>query len=181
MGKESACNAGDTRDADSVPGLGRSPGGRHGNPLQCSCLGNLIDRGTWQATVGGSQRAGRDWACTQSPQYPFKIYSTVTPILQMRGLRPHGSRATRACSHTVRKQLTQHPPVLTQLVWWPLPVKACRDSWSWLLDRGQCSNFLVSGAPEPEALTPPARVLAPPPSCSGTLNRTAQAMPLLCT
>jgi len=36
-GKESACNAG---DLGSVPGLGRSPGGGHGNPLQCSCLEN---------------------------------------------------------------------------------------------------------------------------------------------
>ena len=36
-GKESACNAG---DLDSIPGLGRSPGGGHGNPLQCSCLEN---------------------------------------------------------------------------------------------------------------------------------------------
>ena len=36
-GKEFACNAG---DLDSIPGLGRPPGGRHGNPLQCSCLEN---------------------------------------------------------------------------------------------------------------------------------------------
>ena len=36
-GKESACNAG---DLGSVPGLGRSPGGGHGNPLQYSCLEN---------------------------------------------------------------------------------------------------------------------------------------------
>ena len=35
----------------SVPGLGRSPGGRHGNPLQNSFLGNPMDRGAWQATV----------------------------------------------------------------------------------------------------------------------------------
>ena len=37
-GKESACNAG---DLGSISGLGRSPGGRHGNPLQYSCLENL--------------------------------------------------------------------------------------------------------------------------------------------
>ena len=46
MGKESACNAGDTRDAGSIPGLGRSLGAEHGNPLQYSCLGNPRDRGT---------------------------------------------------------------------------------------------------------------------------------------
>ena len=49
-GKESACNAG---DLNSIPGLGRSPGGGHGNPLQYSCLEKPMDRGTWQATVHG--------------------------------------------------------------------------------------------------------------------------------
>ena len=38
--KESACSAGDAGDMDSIPGLGRSPGGGHGNPLQYSCLEN---------------------------------------------------------------------------------------------------------------------------------------------
>ena len=37
--KNSPANAGDTRDAGLIPGLGRSPGGGHGNPLQYSCLG----------------------------------------------------------------------------------------------------------------------------------------------
>ena len=52
-GKESACNAGDTGDAGSIPGLGRSPGGENGNPLQYSYLGFRMDRGAWQATVHG--------------------------------------------------------------------------------------------------------------------------------
>ena len=38
-------------DTGSVPGLGRSSGEGNGNPLQYSCLGNLMDRGAWQATV----------------------------------------------------------------------------------------------------------------------------------
>jgi len=38
-------------DMDWITGLGRSPGGGHGNPLQFSCLGNLMDRGAWQARV----------------------------------------------------------------------------------------------------------------------------------
>ena len=49
-GKESACNAG---DLGSIPGLGRSPGGGHCNPLQYSCLENPMDRGAWQAIVPG--------------------------------------------------------------------------------------------------------------------------------
>ena len=44
-------NAGDLREAGSIPGLGRCPGRGHGNPLQCSCLENPMDRGTWWATV----------------------------------------------------------------------------------------------------------------------------------
>ena len=44
---------GDIRDMGSVPGLGRYPGRRHGNPLQCSCLDNSMDKGAWQATVRG--------------------------------------------------------------------------------------------------------------------------------
>ena len=40
-----------TRDMGSTPGLGRYPGGGHGNPLQYSCLDNPVDRGAWQTTV----------------------------------------------------------------------------------------------------------------------------------
>ena len=43
--------AGDIRDAGSVPGLGRSPGGGHSNPLQYSCLGNPIESGAWRDMV----------------------------------------------------------------------------------------------------------------------------------
>ena len=42
--KQSTCNAGDAGDTGSVPGLGRFPGGGHGNPLQYSCLKNPMDR-----------------------------------------------------------------------------------------------------------------------------------------
>ena len=52
-GKESACNAGDTGNAGSVPGSGRSSGGGNGNPFQFSCLDNSLDRGAWPATVYG--------------------------------------------------------------------------------------------------------------------------------
>jgi len=41
----------DLRDMGSIPGLGRAPGGRRGNPLQYSCLENPMDRGVWGATV----------------------------------------------------------------------------------------------------------------------------------
>ena len=48
--RESACNAGDTGDAGSIPGPGRSPGETYDNPLQ-SCLQNLMDRRLWWSTV----------------------------------------------------------------------------------------------------------------------------------
>ena len=44
MVKNPLANAGDTRDAGSIAGSGRSPGGEHGNPLQYSCLENPMDR-----------------------------------------------------------------------------------------------------------------------------------------
>ena len=53
MVKNPSANAGDIRDAGSVPGLGRSPGGGHGNPLQYSYLENSMDRRVWLATVHG--------------------------------------------------------------------------------------------------------------------------------
>ena len=44
--------AGDVRDVGSVPGLGRSPGGGHGNLLQYSCLRNPMDSGAWWVAKG---------------------------------------------------------------------------------------------------------------------------------
>ena len=51
MVKNLTANAGDIRDVGLIPGLERSPGGEPGNPLQCSCLENPMDRGAWWATV----------------------------------------------------------------------------------------------------------------------------------
>ena len=58
MVKDLPSNAGDTRDGSEIPGLGRYPQGGNGNPLQYSCLGNLIDRGAWRATVHGVAKSG---------------------------------------------------------------------------------------------------------------------------
>ena len=51
MVKNPPANGGDVRDVGLIPGLGRSPGGGHGNSLQYSCLENPMDRGAWQVTV----------------------------------------------------------------------------------------------------------------------------------
>ena len=49
--KNLPANAGDIRDAELIPGLGRSPGGGYGNPLQYSCLENPMDDRAWRAIV----------------------------------------------------------------------------------------------------------------------------------
>ena len=53
MAKCFPVNAGDTGDADLIPGSGRSLGGGNGNLFQYSCLENPIDKGAWWATVHG--------------------------------------------------------------------------------------------------------------------------------
>ena len=55
--KSSPANAGDSGDAGSIPGSGRSPGGGHGNPLWYSCLENPMDRGAWRAAVRGVSKS----------------------------------------------------------------------------------------------------------------------------
>ena len=66
--QESACSAGASGGSSSTPGLGRSPGGGQGNPLQCSCLENPSDRGAWWTTDQRLQRVEHNWtslACMQ--------------------------------------------------------------------------------------------------------------------
>ena len=58
MIKNPPANAGDVRDEGSILGLGRSPGGGHGNPPQYSCLENFTERGAWRATVHGVTKSG---------------------------------------------------------------------------------------------------------------------------
>ena len=58
--KSLPAKAGDIRDVSSMPGLGRSPGGGHGNPLQYSCLENPMDRGAWGTTVHRVTQVGHD-------------------------------------------------------------------------------------------------------------------------
>ena len=61
MVKNPPDRAGDTRDTGSIPGLGRSPGGGNGNPLQYSCLENPMDREAWWATFHG---VAKEWDMT---------------------------------------------------------------------------------------------------------------------
>ena len=78
IGKESACSAG---GLGLIPGLGRSPGEGNGNPLQYSCLENLLDRGAWQATVHGVARVGHD--LVTKPAYYIYILQYIYSMLHI--------------------------------------------------------------------------------------------------
>ena len=73
VGKESANNAG---DLGSIPGLERSPGEGHGNPLQYSCLENSKDKGAWQATVHG---VAKSWTRPSDFHFTWKRDSERLP------------------------------------------------------------------------------------------------------
>ena len=58
MVKNLPANAGNLRDSGSIPGLGKTPGRGHGNPLQYSCPENPMERGVWQAEVHVAAKSG---------------------------------------------------------------------------------------------------------------------------
>ena len=82
----------DVRDVGSIPGLGRSPGRGHGNPLQYSCLENSMDRGAWQAAVDSVTKSWTDatevaWhntqhSNTQGQEGPLAFMVTWQPSAQ---------------------------------------------------------------------------------------------------
>ena len=72
----------------SIPGLGRSPGEGHGNPLQYSCLENPVDQGAWWTTV---HRAAKSWA-------------------QLNQLSVHTRAHTHTHTHTHTGNAEHHPP-----------------------------------------------------------------------
>ena len=86
-------NAGDIRDVALIPGLGRSPGGGHGKPLQYSCLENPIYRGAWWATVhrASKNQTGLKWLSTKhalpNSRAPVINHHTVLSLLL-----PHGQK-----------------------------------------------------------------------------------------
>ena len=60
-----------------TPGLGRFPGGGHGNPLHYSCLENSKDRGAWQVQSMGSQRVGHDCNTAELTGAEYFTFSSV--------------------------------------------------------------------------------------------------------
>ena len=87
-----SANTRDVRDVGWIPGSGRSSGGGHGNPLQYSCLENLMDRGAWWATV---QRVAKSQT--------WKRLSIITGIL-IGGLY-YWNKINVSCLHVVHVKL----------------------------------------------------------------------------
>ena len=74
MSKESACSAGDSGDAGSIPGLGGAPKEGNGNPLQYCCLENPMDKGAWQVTVHGVTKSWTRLSTTLVCMYKAVTY-----------------------------------------------------------------------------------------------------------
>ena len=66
MVKESTCNVGGTKYSGSIPGSRRSLGVGNSNPLQYFCLENSMNRGSWRATVHGSESDMTEWLGTHT-------------------------------------------------------------------------------------------------------------------
>ena len=66
MVKNLPANAGDVRNEGSIPGLGKFPGGVHGNQFQYFCLENCMERGAWQASLWGYKESDRTEGLTQN-------------------------------------------------------------------------------------------------------------------
>ena len=88
--KESACNAG---DPGSIPGLGRSPGGRTGHPPQYAYLENPTDRGAWWATVHGVAGVRQDQAAKTIDQ----IHHSKRPVTAIVRLQAWKGRQEGPC------------------------------------------------------------------------------------
>ena len=73
--KHLPAKAGDAGDVCSIPGLGRSPGGGNGNPLQYSCLGNPMDKRAWWATVHGVAESDMTITTSDSGDQKQKLLS----------------------------------------------------------------------------------------------------------
>ena len=124
-GKESACNAGVAENSSSIPELGRSPRGGHGNPLQYSWLENPMDRGAWQATVHGVAKSWTQlkWLSFSSVQFSRSVVSdSATPWIAARqaSLSITNSRSSLRLMSIKSVMPSSHPILCRPLLLLPL-------------------------------------------------------------
>ena len=92
--KNPPTGAEDVRDTGSTPGLGRPPGGGHGNPFQDSCLESPTDRGAWRVTVHG---AAKSW--TPLGDWTARLQRTETGVRRALAAAARGLRRVAARKH----------------------------------------------------------------------------------
>ena len=110
MVKNLSPNAGDT---SSIPGSGRSPGEGNRNPLQCSGLGNPMDRGAWQATGHGVTKS-QTWCSNKNKQNSVEIM--VEDFLNVFSL--FWSNWRLRCSYKTEKSCDSFTQVLPKVKSW---------------------------------------------------------------
>ena len=88
--KDPPTDAGDARDTASIPGSGRPPGEGDGNPLQYSCLGSPMDRGTWWTTVHGVAKESDTTECTSTHTHMLEPTQETLPLKRPQGRKPDG-------------------------------------------------------------------------------------------
>ena len=130
MAKNAPANAGDIRDAGSIPGWGRSPGGGHGSPLQYSCLDGPMDRGVWWATVHGVTKSDM----TEATKQQQKLREQVSSVLIRR--KPDHVRRQPCQLTALRGALHAHAGIMSHRAQHYTPITSEGDTEIWPLNDG---------------------------------------------
>ena len=135
MVKNPPANTRDAGDQDLIPGSGRSPGGVNGNPLQYSCLENLLDWGTWRAAVPGvaeSRTQFSNWACTHWGEKINLLWDT-----RRRPLTPlHKDYFSLMVKASLVAQLVKNLPAMQETWVWSL-------GWEDLLEKEMAAHSSI--------------------------------------
>ena len=122
----------DVRDPASVPGSGRSPGGRHGDPLQYSCLENPVDRGAWRAAA---HRVTKSWTRLSSTRQHWGVTEDLRHFL-LTCLPSPSQKHEKSLFWSIMPSASHHEQRI-------LPGTGWRDGCiKKFLPREQCSLFL---------------------------------------
>ena len=137
--KNLPASAGDAGDAHLTSGSKRSPGGRNGNPLQSSCLENLMNREAWQATVHRIAKARHSWARMHTQARGHQ--QRETNIEKGHDFRIPSYVLTRSLAHTVGKPWAQdaNKPSSSHLLLLPSCLRATSSRTS---DDYSCASSL---------------------------------------
>ena len=140
--KKSPANAGGLKDLGLIPGWGRSPGGRPGNPLQYSCLENPMDRRAWWATV---HRVSKSQIQLKrlSMQEPSISYQTTSPDnCQSTSLldQPQQTHISAPCQHYLKA--FHHPEPTSRSLVPSMPLLSSSTSQTF---RSMCRKYLMPG------------------------------------